>query len=149
MMISQQEFEIILDDKTKQIVGNLTWTQSKDRSPALRIRADVTSQTGYQLFVAGLYNQFAGKLSYAIIAPGTGRIYALDLGSDHRNPDGIRVGEKHKHRWREDFREKFAYVPIDITGPWDQPLEVWSQFCAEAKLEHSGIMHPPLVQQRL
>ena len=148
-MINQQEFEIILSDDTKEIVGNLTWEQSKDRSPALRIRVNVISQAGYPLFVAGTYNKFAGKLSYAIIHRGAGRIYALDLGSEHRNPDGVRVGETHKHRWQEGSREKFAYKPEDITKPWYEPLQVWEQFCEEAKLKHSGTMYSPIVQMRL
>ena len=148
-MINQQEFEIIINDDTKEITGNLVWESNQDGSPALRIKANVISQAGYPLFVAGIYNDSACKLSYAIIHRGTGRIYALDLGSDHRNPDGTRMGEMHKHCWRENFREKYAYIPKDITAPWHEPVKVWTQFCVEAKLKHSGTMHPPIVQMRL
>jgi hypothetical protein len=72
-----------------------------------------------------------------------GRIYALDLGKDHRNPDGELVGEKHKHRFTEQFRDKWAYVPDDITFPAVDPVGVWKQFCTEARLRHVGTLQPP------
>lgn len=78
-----------------------------------------------------------------------GRIYGLDLGADHHNPSCQRVGEKHKHRWTEEFRDKEAYVPTDITASWDQPQEVWAQFCYEAKIHHNGRLHLPLIQEEL
>jgi hypothetical protein len=53
------------------------------------------------------------------------------------------VGERHKHRWTERFRDKEAYVPEDITAPASQPLDVWRQFCAEAGIEHQGRLFPP------
>jgi hypothetical protein len=37
-------------------------------------------------------------------------------------------------------------VPGDITEPWDRPVEVWLQFCDEARIKHSGIMHQPTYQ---
>ena len=80
---------------------------------------------------------------------GVGRIYGLDMGADHRNPDGKRVGNTHKHRWQEGFRDKEAYVPEDIEASWDHPAEVWNQFCTEAKLHHSGTFSHPVVQLEL
>ena len=49
-------------------------------------------------------------------------------------------------KWVPGHRDKWAYVPGDITHPWNHPVEVWAQFCAEANLEHRGVMHPPRVQ---
>ena len=149
MTISQQDFESILADDTKQVTGDITWTDDDDHSPALEFRAEVESDTAYSLFVVGKYNPLAGKLSYAFIRRGVGRIYALDLGSEHRNPDGRKVGEMHKHKWRHGYRENFAYIPSDITQPWDRPIEVWNQFCAQAKLHHNGAMRPPDIQEEL
>ena len=147
MTISQQEFELILADDTKEIVQDLAWAEDEDHSPAREFRADVGSEAGYPLFVVGRYNSRSGTLSYALIHRGAGRIYALDLGADHHNPDCNRLGEKHKHRWKEGFREKQAYVPEDITEPWDRPIEVWKQFCTEASIRHAGRMYPPVVQE--
>lgn len=53
------------------------------------------------------------------------------------------MGETHKHRWTEAMRDKEAYAPADITAPaWD-PVAVWRQFCAEARIEHRGKLPKP------
>lgn len=103
----------------------------------------VESDAGYPVFVAARYNPLAGTLSFSLIHRGAGRIYGLDLGADHHNPTCQRVGEKHKHRWNEAFRDKEAYVPDDITEPWDRPSAVWTQFCKEAGITHEGTLAPP------
>ena len=149
MTISQQEFETILDDDTKSIVEDIKWTEDEDHSPARVFRVNVESEAGYPLFLIGRYNYLTGTLSYALVHRSAGRIYALDLGADHHNPDCNRIGEKHKHRWQEGFRDKQAYVPEDITAPWNQPMEIWSQFCAEANIQHKGRMYPLGIQEEL
>jgi hypothetical protein len=74
-------------------------------------------------------------------------VYGLDLGKDHHNPQCDQVGERHKHRWTEKLRDKEAYVPKDITESASEPVAVWIQFCAEAKLTHDGkLTVPPPVQ---
>ena len=57
------------------------------------------------------------------------------------------VGEVHKHRWTDLVGDKEAYVPADITAPVTEPVEVWRQFCAEAKIEHRGRLARPEIQQ--
>lgn len=116
----------------------------------LEFRAEVSSEMGWPLFVRGSYNRLAGTLTYGLILKTEGRIYALDLGKDHHNPQCTQVGEKHKHRWTEQFRDKEAYVPDDITAPVSDPVGVWAQFCVQTRIEHSGkLAHPPGVQQEL
>ena len=150
MTISLQEFETILADDTKEIAQDVVWGEDEDHSPAKEFRATVVSEGGHPLFVVGRYNFPAGTLSYALIHRGAGRIYAIDLGADHHNPDCNRTGEKHKHRWAEGFRDKQAYVPEDITEPWERPIEAWGQFCTEARIRHTGKMYsPPAVQKEL
>ena len=149
MAISEQEVESILADSTKQIAGDIVWTDDVDHSPAKEFRVEVQASNDYPLFVAGRFNPYSGKLSFAFILRGIGRVYALDLGKDHRNPDGVHVGEKHKHRWRDGYRDTSAYVPVDIAETWDRPLAVWDQFCAEAQLRHHGTMHAPQLQDEL
>lgn len=148
-MITQQEFEEILADTSKRVEGDVVWSEDADHSPAREFRVEVRSDAGWPLLVVGRYNPYAGKLSYVLLHRGAGRIYGLDLGADHHNPSCQRVGEKHKHRWTEAFRDKEAYVPSDITAGWDEPVEVWSQFCREARITHQGRMHPPSLQQEL
>ena len=143
--MTQEEYDAILADATKEISADIVWSDDPDHSPAQEFRVEVASDAGYPVFIQGRYNPSVGKLSYALIFRGEGRIYGLDLGAAHRNPDGVRVGDKHKNYWREGSGDKWAYVPEDITGSWDRPVEVWRQFCTEARLTHSGIMYQPTV----
>ncbi len=149
MTIGQNEFEAILMDRTKQISSDVEWTDDEDHSPARVFRVEVDSEQAYPLILVGRYNPAAGKLSFNLIHRVAGRIYGLDLGADHRNPDGTRVGDKHKHRWRIGFRDKEAYVPTDISDSWDKPVEVWKQFCREARITHAGHTSPPPIQEEL
>ena len=149
MAVREEEVESILADSTKHIAGDIVWAADVDHSPAKEFRIEVQTDNEYPLFVAGRFNPFSGKLSFALILRGTGRVYALDLGKDHRNPQGVRIGEKHKHRWMDGLRDTSAYVPVDITETWDRPLAVWDQFCAEARLRHDGMMHAPQLQDEL
>lgn len=143
MTISQQEFEAILADDTKRVIGNIAWGDDIDHHPAREFRAKIRNDGNYSMFVEGEYIPPSGKLSYSLILRGTGRIYGLNLGKAHRNPDGKMVQGKHKHYWKDGYRDKFAYIPEDITATWDQPIEVWRQFCAEANIRHQGIMRQP------
>lgn len=102
------------------------------------------SKNGLPMFVHGHYNVTSGKLSYAIILKATGRIYALDLGRAHHQ-----VGEKHKHRWSQRCRDRIVYVPDDITAGISDPVAVWRQFCAEARIRHDGYMEQPVIQREL
>lgn len=148
--MQQNEFEVLITDETKRIVGDIDWTEDEDHSPAVEFRVEVQSEAGWPLFARGSYNAFAETLSFTLVHRGSGRIYALDLGKDHHNPSCQYVGEKHKHRWTEAFKDKDAYVPEDITAPVGQPVEVWRQFCAEAKIVHDGVLHrPPIIQEEL
>lgn len=141
MVLSQSEFEELITDPEKYIEGDITWT--KERSPWLGFRVEITCPAGYPLVLKGSYNPFNTKLTYAIIHSQAGCIYRLDLGQEHRNPNGESVGDTHKHRWDEPLRDKQAYVPPDITAPATQPEKVWEEFCQEAKLTHNGTMASP------
>src|SRR5690349_14209395 len=115
---TRNEFEALLADTDKEVVGDIVWTPDQDHSPSVEFLAKVINQFGYPLVAKGTYNAEAQTLSYALIHRGVGRIYGLDLGKNHRNPsDGTLVGEKHKHPWTDKYRDKEAYVPDDITAP--------------------------------
>ena len=72
-----------------------------------------------------------------------------DLGKDHHNPQCEQVGEKHKHQWSERYADKEAYVPDDVNAPVSDPVAVWKEFCAEARIQHDGRMQPPVKQEEL
>ncbi|MDH3460699.1 MAG: hypothetical protein OEM00_06905 [Burkholderiaceae bacterium] len=144
MAITQTEFETLLSNTSKRLEGDIVWQEDEDRSPCFEFRAEVQSSSGWPLFVKGSFNPLIPALSYALILKSAGRIYALDLGKDHHNPQCTQVGEVHKHRWSEQFRDKDAYMPTDISAAPSDPVAVWVQFCAEAKIQHQGqMMSPP------
>ena len=147
--LSQGEFEMIMQDSTKKVLQDILWAPNPDHSPALEFRVDLESAENYPIFLAGQYHSEVGKLSFALIHKKVGRIYGLDIGVGHRNPNSTRVGDCHKHRWRQEFRDKFAYEPEDITETYSNPEGVWRQFCMEANIEHSGVMRSPGREMRL
>jgi hypothetical protein len=147
MALTQAEFESLIDDTSKRIDGDIGWDDDEDHSPSVEFRADVHSDAGYPLFVRASYNAMTRCLTYALIHRSSGRIYALDLGKDHHNPSCNNTGDKHKHRWNDALRDREAYVPNDITAPPSDPVAVWQQFCAEAKITHTGTLQEPLPVQ--
>ena len=151
-MLSQAEFEQIIADPNKYVDGDVIWDKNKRNPPAFEFRVDIISDESYPLIIKGWYNSFANKLSYAIIHTQSGnRIYALELGEDHQNPDRVKIGRKHNHRWFNGYLnnqfigDKRAYVPNDITALANDPVGVWEQFCLESKITHNGIMQKPQV----
>ena len=142
MTLSKQEYEAIISDDSKRIIGNIVW-EGRRNAPSWEFRVDVDSESRHPIFIKGWYNARSGKLSYALVHRIAGRIHGLDLGADHINPDGESVGEKHKNYWVPGSRDRWAYVPDDITGPWHRPVEVWAQFCAEIQLRHDGTLQEP------
>lgn len=148
MEFTEAELVALLADTSKAIDGDISWSEDEDHSPTVEFRAEITSQAGYPLFLRGSYNPLAQTLTFAIIHASSRRIYALDLGKDHHNPTCNNVGEKHKHQWSDQFRDKEAYVPDDITQPARSPVAVWKEFCAEARISHNGVLYPPPAQQR-
>lgn len=147
MRLTDAEFQAILKDGTKCILDDITWREDEDHSPAWEFRIDVESTSGWPLFVKGRYNSAAGTLTYALILKTAGRIYALDLGKDHHNPQCEHVGEKHKHRWSERDGDRRAYVPDDVKAPVSDPVSVWKEFCAEANISHESLMQQPPARQ--
>ncbi len=147
--MTEAEFATILGDTSKTIAGDIDWKDDEDHSPAVEFQVNIDSANGWPLLLRGSYNGLAQTLTFAVIHRGAGRIYALDLGKDHRNPTGELVGETHKHTWTERFRDKNAYAPPDITAGPDEPLLVWEQFCKEAIIHHNGTLKRPPPTQGL
>lgn len=98
--MTQDEFEALLHDTSKQINEPISWTENPAHAPTVEFRVSVESEESYPIFVKGSYNKLIQALTYVLIHRQFGRIYGLDLGKDHRNPDGQRVGETHKSRRR-------------------------------------------------
>lgn len=142
-LLSQTEFEALISDTSKRINAGVQWADDEDHSPTLEFRVEVESNAGYPLFVRGSFNPLANAAAFALIHRGVGRIYCLCMGKDHHNPTCQNTGDKHKHRWTEQFRDKEAYVPPDITADTSDLSLLWSQFCSEAKIIHDGTFQVP------
>ena len=138
-LMTPGEFIDFIEDSGKWIDGNISWSDDEDHSPAIEFRAPLVSHADYPVFIRGSVNVRAATLTFAVIHRAFGRIYGLDLGKEHRNPDGQMIGPKHKHAWRDLLScAKFAYSPDDISAQLPDVAAVWSQFCDEAKIEHRG-----------
>ena len=143
-MLTDTEVQAILQDNSKRIEEDVQWQTSSDHQMWLFFKADVMSDSGYPLFVNVTLNREAGKMSIALINRAAGRrIYGLCLGNDHSDPTKGRIGDLHKHKWSEDYADKSAYVPNDITAEIADPVLVWQQFCKEARIKHLGQLAPP------
>ena len=138
-----------MSDKTKKIVENITWVGDKKKSEIVKFGVPVVSDSNYPIFVDGSYNRYLNRLSYKIIHREIGRrIYGLDMGKNHRNPDGELVGENHIHKWSEEYEDRKAYSAQEcVSSPATKPKEVWKEFCQEVNINFQGLMEEvPLVQ---
>jgi hypothetical protein len=97
--MNHNDFEALMNDKSKRITGDISWSEDEDHSPGVEFRTEVRSDAGYPLFIKGSYNPLIEALSYNLIHRGSGRIYGLDIGKEHHNPSCVYIGEIHKHRW--------------------------------------------------
>ena len=145
-MITDTEFQAILDDESKLIEGDILWSRDEFHSPAQEFRVSVHTAMGDPLQLNGWYNPYAGKLSFTLLRQVTGRIYGLDIGFNHGRQESTGLYAKHKHRWSESRKDKNVYDPEDITASVTRPVEVWQQFCVEARIEHQGTLREPQVQ---
>jgi hypothetical protein len=150
MVFTESDLDAILNDPTKMINGDIRWHEDEDHSPAVEFLVAVESNSGYQLKIRGSYNIKCNSLGFSMLLGGCGRIYGLDIGTDHRNPkpENVNVGKLHKHKWTDAHKDKHAYVPDDITAGTDNVVKVWQEFCAEAKIIHNGTMSSPRLHQQ-
>lgn len=148
-MDSEHDFDALLADPSKEIRGDVTWTRDSGSSRAVCFRVGVHTNPPCPLIAVGRFDPSAGKLTFALIHRRAGRIYGLDLGAAHRNPDGAILRGAHKHHWKPGWKDRIAYRPPDITAAWDDPVTVWKQFCAEANLRHTGVLERPYAPGRL
>ncbi len=45
--MNQSDFEALINDATKTIVGDITWSDDEDHSPTLEFRNEIQSVAGY------------------------------------------------------------------------------------------------------
>ena len=142
--LSKHEFGSIIREP-KYINGNIEWGRRENNRSVSEFRVDIVSE--WPLFLHATFNPDVSKLNYLIVHKKHGRIFGVDLGKEHHNPHCNMVGETHLHEWTEEFRDKVARVPEEITAEISNPVAVWQQFCELANITHTGILGPPLPRQ--
>lgn len=141
MNLSQEEFELLIMDDSKEIIGDITWEEDQNHAGSLIFGNEIISRINYPIYIKGSFNFKRGTLSFAVIYRNLGRIYGLDMGQSHRNrATGKKSGRVHKHRWTELYKDQETYVPLDITKPFADVIGVWREFCSESKIIHEGKM---------
>ena len=127
----------------KTLNSSINWSVDEDHSDNREFLYPLENDQERILQIRGSYNRNIPALSFTILDKAVGRIYGLDLGRGHRNPDKKQVGPKHKHSWTELDKDGWAYVPSDITGNASDILQVWKEFCVEFNIVHNGDMFEP------
>lgn len=145
---SQRDLEGLLADRSKQVIGDLAWTDDRSHPPAQGFRADISSDHGWPIWVRGWWQPSSRKLSYTIVHIEAGRIFSWDLGSvPHANPDGTQLEGAHMHLWTDEHSDHLAIVRPDIGLTWEHPLDIWQMFCIEANITHLGVLSPPILKR--
>lgn len=71
------------------------------------------------------------------------RVRGYDTCKQHTNPDGERITEPHKHRWRDVHQDREAYIPSDI-DPDSNVNDQFEAFCGECNITllspYQGVM---------
>jgi hypothetical protein len=110
---------------------------------------DSPSETALRLVMA-VNTSLPGKYTILLLR-GEQVLRRLDVRGSHRNPTAASgahwSGETHKHRWTDDFADKVAYAPADITtaDPFDRSEyeATFRAFCAECSIAFSGAWSDP------
>ena len=63
-MLTQSEFEEILSDQSKHILGDIKWREDDEHSPALEFRVQVRSAPAWPLTAHGTWNPARETLSF-------------------------------------------------------------------------------------
>ena len=118
---------------------------------AIRLKAEIMVDHFHEQVLAR--NKIGGEARAMVVTNGIERaiqyFHAIrDYAQERKsNPTCEQVGEKHKHRWSERYGDKEAYVPVDVSAPASNPVAVWREFCAEARIRHDGRMRRPSATQ--
>lgn len=68
----------------------------------------------------------------------------LDIdGAPHTNPDGVRLGGTHLHRYREGFEDRWAFPPDPVSfANLHDPAGALLDFCRYCRIEHAPVQGP-------
>lgn len=105
------------------------------KGPYMKARAAVESSTGFDLAVEVTYNPNVAKMSGCLFArhvkPNWARLYGVDIGDDHHNPDCQMTGDPHRHnRWSVAHGSRVASPAPEFAGlARDAVIELFLSEC--------------------
>ena len=111
---TQAEAERVL--QLEQEIGQrVTWRPQRDgKRPRWRLQATVLAiGSPVSLQLVGNYGK--RHWSFALLVENTPIRRCDYQWSSHRNPDGTKIAQPHKHRWDDVHQDREAYVPDDIS----------------------------------
>lgn len=89
-------------------------------------------------------SRISARITYQTRARQTVILARLDFGTEHRNPDGRRVGSPHIHVYREGFGDKWAYeLPhpdFDLFDGANTDDEWFTRFLDFCAIKHDNIL---------
>ena len=140
------DIDSILADSTKRIEGDIFWRPHQTRRRTQEFKVDVLSDSLHAMRVVGWCNPNSKKVNLTLFLKqelSLLRVFAFNTGLvEYRCADGRRISGSHAHRWSTERQELLA-EPRPHLPSWDQPGQLWLQFCGETKIHHQGVMHPP------
>lgn len=139
MELSQADFESIIADDSKRIVGDIVWRRTRSHIPAFELSASIQSDFYSELRVAAWHRPDNSRLTLTLLYRNL-RIAGLDYGPNvaHTNRDGSRLVGAHFHVWDAEAGSAEAQSPVQFTAGPRQIDQTWRQFCAELRIVHLG-----------
>jgi len=117
-----------------------------------KARGEVANSVGFDLALEVTWSPKTGKASLCLFArrvkPGWSRLYGIDLGDDHHNPDCNNTGDPHRHnRWSVTYGDRFGSGAPDLKGK--SVPEAFDIFVSECNISVRGALTMPSVQGTL
>lgn len=120
---------------------NLVWSARDDTSKRIRLKVPVANRLGEEVWLH-MHIPVYLPWSYNLVLVWKGTpIRRLDVRGSHVNQcdEGQRWAQQtHKHRWRDQFRDHWAYTPADLpdttgaTLSLNEHRSVFEAFCKES-----------------
>jgi hypothetical protein len=141
---TEADVERLLASGRLAVDGNYTWDVPNSghwAKVSLSVRG-VPDGGGILRIAVSVNLLIQSKRSYALLW-NNHRVRALCLEGSHENrhTDGaVWRRSVHKHAWRDDCDDRYAYIPTDITA--SDVLGQLRQFCAECKVACNVTLAP-------
>ena len=147
-MLTEQETDNLLQSGALYINGEIRWKLKNGRSHfEFRLKVDGSPHSLELIATRNL--SIASRYSFALLLDGK-RIRGLDPNSMHINhyPKREKIKGIHKHKWKDECQDSFAYIPDDITTTDIE--EAFLAFIRDCNIRFDGtFVHPPPFQPEL